>query len=407
MVCSTLFGEQLAACQSGAPSIDAAAWLYRPAWVASSSALRLINAWYDALAQPEKDDHAMNGLQAKINAYLQQYIEQSRVTGLSIAVAQHGQSVYSAGYGVQDRDTGRPVTTETLFHIASVAKTMTSTAIMQLREAGKLDLDDPLVKHLPYFRVDSPRSDRITIRECLCHISGIGHPNEYGWDNPEFDDGALERHVRSLAGHQLIEVAPGTTSYSDIAYNVLGDLIAKVSGVSYEAYMHRHIFHPLGMIKTTTMAPREGDPALVATGYEQDESGAIRQSFYPYNRMHVPCGCIASNVIEMTRYATAHLNRGELNGARILQPRSYADMWAVQVRHTPDTERNDCALGWWVRRDSSELIVQHSGADDGFVSNFCLWTERQQSIVVLCNAVWAEPWNVSDAVAQILAEQAG
>jgi CubicO group peptidase (beta-lactamase class C family) len=78
--------------------------------------------------------------------------------------------------------------------------------------------------------------------------------------------------------------------------------------------MHRHLFQPLGMTETTTMAPREGNPALLATGYEQDEAGAIQQSDYPYNRMHVPCGCIASNVVEMTRYATAHLNRGVLDG---------------------------------------------------------------------------------------------
>ena len=90
-------------------------------------------------------------------------------------------------------------TAETLFHLASVVKTMTSTAIMQLREAGKLELDDPIVKHLPYFRVDDPRSDQITIRHCLCHTSGIGHPEDYSWDNPEFDDEALERHVRGLA----------------------------------------------------------------------------------------------------------------------------------------------------------------------------------------------------------------
>jgi CubicO group peptidase (beta-lactamase class C family) len=341
-------------------------------------------------------------MKQKIDTYLRHYMAQSRVVGLAIAVAREGEIIFQGGYGVQDQRTAQPVIPATLFHLASVVKTMTSTAIMQLREAGKLDLDDPIVKHLPYFRVDDPRSDHITIRQCLCHTSGIGHPEYYGWDNPEFDEGALERHVRSLVDHKLIELGPGTISYSDIAYNVLGDLIAKVSGMSYEAYMHSHLFQPLGMNKTTTMPPRQGDPALLATGYEQDTTGTIKQSYYPYNRIHVPCGCIASNVIEMTRYATAHLRRGELDRIRILEAESYADMWAIQVHEARTDINSDSALGWWVRRDNTELVVDHDGGDDGFVSHFRLWTQSQLSIVVLCNAVWAEPWKVADEVYQLI-----
>lgn len=338
----------------------------------------------------------------QIDSYLRQYIAESRTVGLAIAIARAGELIFHAGYGVQDQHSQQPVTPETLFHLASVVKTMTSTAIMQLREAGKLALDDPIVQHLPYFRVDDPRSDQITIRQCLCHISGIGHPEYYGWDNPEFDDDALERHVRGLADHKLIDLAPGAISYSDIAYNVLGDLIAKVSGMSYEAYMHAQLFQPLGMTKTTTMPPRQGDPALLTTGYEQDAEGVIRQSFYPYNRIHVPCGCVASNVIEMTRYATMHLRRGELDGVRILHPQSYADMWAVQVPDPRADVPSDSALGWWVRRDPTALVVDHDGEDDGFVSHLRLWTQSQLSIVVLCNAVWATPWTVTDEVYKLI-----
>lgn len=203
-----------------------------------------------------------------------------------------------------------------------------------------------------------------------------------------------------MAGHSLVDIPSGKTSYSDDAYNVLGALIANVSGISYEAYLQRHLFDPLGMTKTTTMAPREGDSALLAIGYEQDAAGVVRRSVYPYNRVHVPCGCVASNVLEMTRYATAHLNRGVLDGMRILTPQSYDVMWTVQV-HEPEEEL-ESALGWWVRQGSPELIVEHYGGDDGFLSHFCLWPERQQSIVVLCNATWAEPGHVTNLVAQLL-----
>jgi CubicO group peptidase (beta-lactamase class C family) len=335
-----------------------------------------------------------------IDAAVRNFIAQTEAAGLAIAVTRRGQMVFCEGYGVQDLDTRRPVTPNTLFHLASVVKTMTSTAIHQLREAGRLELDDPVVAHLPYFRVNDPRSDRITIRQLLTHTSGITHPDDWGWDRPEFDDGALERHVRSLTGRTLLEIPPGKTSYSDDGYNVLGALIAHVSGMSYEAYLRRHLFEPLGMHSTTTMAPREADPALLATGHEPEAGGGVRRSVYPYNRTHVPCGCIASNVLEMTRYATAHLGRGTLEGARILAPQSYDTMWAVQV-HEP-SETIESALGWWVRRVSPELIVEHDGEDDGFSSHFCLWPERQQSIVVLCNTVGVEPGDLTARVAELL-----
>jgi CubicO group peptidase (beta-lactamase class C family) len=130
-------------------------------------------------------------------------------------------------------------------------------------------------------QVADPRFSQITIRPCLSHTSGIAHLDDWGRERPEFDQDALERHVRSRAAQPLLVVRPGKTSYSDNAYNVLGALIAHVSSLSYEAYLHRDIFEPLGMTKTTTMAPREGDPALLATGYEHDEARAIRASAYP------------------------------------------------------------------------------------------------------------------------------
>ncbi len=236
--------------------------------------------------------------------------------------------------------------------------------------------------------------------QCLTHTSGIAHPEEWGWDRPEYDDGALERHVRSLAERTLLDLPPGKTAYSDDGYNVLGALIAHVSGMSYEAYLHRHLFAPLGMQRTTTMAPREADPALLATGYDRDPGGGVRRSVYSYYRSHVPCGCIASNVLEMTRYATAHLNRGVLDGARILAPESYDTMWTVQV-HELGTSL-ESALGWWVRQGSPELIVEHDGEDDGFSSHLCLWPERQQSIVVLCNTSGVEPGDLTARVAELL-----
>lgn len=278
---------------------------------------------------------------------------------------------------------------------------MTTAAIFQLRERGWVDLDDPIIRHLPYFKVNDARSDSITIRQCLMHTSGIGHPVDDGWDKPEFDDGALERHVRGMQSQGLVEMEPGSTSYSDLAFNVLGDLIAKVSGMSYEQYIRRHIFDPLGMTTTTMMAPRSTHPELVATGYEQAVDGSIAESLYPYNRMHVPCGCIASSAAEMSRWMLVNMQRGELDGVRFLQASSYADMWRMQLRTLGEDDSEDPALGWWINRRYAQPVMQHDGEDDGFVSNLRLWTESGIGVVMLCNAQWCDPWKASDEVLAI------
>jgi CubicO group peptidase (beta-lactamase class C family) len=348
----------------------------------------------------------MTGLTDRIDAYVRDYLADSRVPGLALEVARGGETIHRRGYGVQDVESGEPVTPQTLFHLASVVKTMTGVAILQLRDAGRLDLDDPVVRHLPYFCVDDPRCDQITIRQCLTHTSGIGHPDDWGWERPEFDDESLERHVRGLASHQLVPIAPGQTSYSDIAYNVLGDVIAKISGLTYESYVERRIFQPLGMHDTTTMAPRSSRPELVATGYSMDESGAVERSVYPYNRMYVPCGCIASNVVEMTRYANALLAGGTLDGARILDEASVAETWQVQVPTGNPAPHGEAALGWWVRRPSDELRVEHDGEDDGFQSHLCLWVDRALSIVVLSNGDWDDRRDVTAAVFDLVRDAA-
>jgi len=343
----------------------------------------------------------------QVEAYIQDFMKKWDAVGLSLAIVRNGSLAYSQGFGVQNRDSQTPVTTRSLFHIASVAKTMTASAIMQLVEVGEVQLDDPIVKHVPDFHVDDPRSDQITLRQCLCHTSGIGHPEDYGWDDPEFDDDALGRYVGALKTHRLVEIAPGLTSYSDIAYNVLGHLIATVSGMSYETYMKRSIFDPLGMTTTTLIAPRAERPDLVVTGYQRSgetpaDFGEIEPSLYPYNRMHVPCGCIASSADEMARWMLASLNRGSLDGASILQPTSYDVMWEKQFRSKFEDATQDPALGWWVDRHYSERVLQHDGEDDGFVSALRLWTESRIGIVILCNSPWRDPWNATDDVYQFL-----
>ena len=154
--------------------------------------------------------------------------------GLAIGVVKDDQIVYAQGFGRTNIETNEPITTETIFHMASISKPFVATAIMQLVEQGKIDLNAPLIQYLPYFQLADDRYKTITIQQMLCHMSGMPDVEDYEWEKPQYDEGALERYVRSLTGHSLKSEPGEKYAYSNMAFEVLGNLIEQVSGLSFE-----------------------------------------------------------------------------------------------------------------------------------------------------------------------------
>ncbi len=178
------------------------------------------------------------------------------IPGLAVGLVRGGEMIYAKGFGVQSLETQAPVTLDTVFCVQSVSKCLVATAVMQMVEREILELDAPLVQYLPYFRIDDERYRQITIRQMLSHTSGMPDIEETDYvqlvTHPETDDGAAERFVRSLRALKLIADPGERFSYSNIAYNVLGDLLrqiaeAKVTGKSFEQVMKEQILIPAGM----------------------------------------------------------------------------------------------------------------------------------------------------------------
>ena len=158
----------------------------------------------------------------------------------------------------------------------------------------------------------------------LNHTSGMPDVEDYEWDNPKFDEGAAERFVRAMASEQLLWV-PGTAwQYSNMAFDALGDVIAKVSGMTFEDYVRTNILEPLGMNSSSFIYP-EIDEALRTNGHVDDPAQV--SDVYPYNRRHAPSSTLNSSVIDMTHWLLVNLNRGELGGRRILKNDSYDLLW--------------------------------------------------------------------------------
>lgn len=316
----------------------------------------------------------------QLEPVIQQVMRQTGMPGFAIAIVENQKIIYAAGFGVKNISGKEPISARSLFHMASITKPFVATSIIQLWEQGKIDLDAPVVRYLPYFRLADERYKRITVRQMLSHISGMPDVQDYEWDKPQYDDGALERYVRSLGNHALIADPGAKMQYSNMAFEVLGDVIAKVSGTTFEDYVKRSILEPLGMTGSTLLV-KQADPLLLTSPHVLSASYEVDVSkVFPYNRMHSPSSTLYSNVLDMSRWAIANMNRGELDGKRILKSSTYDLMWK------PAGEQfQQVGISWFLAKYKDHAVVTHSGGDTGFVSNLILLPEKNIAVVMMSN----------------------
>jgi CubicO group peptidase (beta-lactamase class C family) len=322
-------------------------------------------------------------LAQRVEAAVTQSMREQKIPGLAIGVVRDGRLVYARGFGLMDiSKPDRPITPQTLFHMASITKPFVATALMQLVEQGKVNLDEPVIKYLPYFALKDPRYKEITVRQMATHTSGMPDVQNYFWDKPEYDDGALERYVRSL-GDTTLRFAPGTQfRYSNMAFEVLGDLVAKASGQNFDDYVDEHILKPVGM-KSSTLLYKKADPAKLAVGYTLKKDEVVPVAHYPYNRAHTPSSNLHSNVEDMAQWIAVNLNRGELDGRRILKRETYDVLWkhAFAV-----PERNwHVGISWFLAPSGGEEIVMHNGGDDGFTTHLSFAPASRSGVVMMAN----------------------
>lgn len=346
-------------------------------------------------------------LETAIDTLIADAMQARSIPGVTLAVIQNRALAYSQAYGVMNLETRAPMEIDALFHHASVTKLFVGTALVQLRDRGKLDLDKAVVHYLPYFRLNDPRYPALTVRQMMQHTSGMPDTEEYGWENPRYDNAALENYVRSLADLSL-EFEPGTkVAYSNIAYEVLGDVIAKVSGVSFEDYVAENILAPLGM-ETATLLVEQADPARMATPHSHNpypDGPPSVSAIFPYNREHAPSSTLYGSVLDTSRFALAYLNGGEWQGAQILSAASVDEMWTPTVK-TGRSHWTEIGLTWFVGQKSGEKIVGHDGEDVGFNTTLTLVPALGLGVILLCNADAARIEHDGDTIIDLLIRKA-
>ncbi len=343
-----------------------------------------------------------------IHTYLLEQMRRLKIPGIALAIVEGDRIVHQHGIG-RARPGGVAPTCQIPFLIGSTAKSITASAVMQLVEAGKVELDTPVQHYLPWFRVKDPvASAQITVRHLLNQTSGLpGIPGMANLANLDNSPDAGIQQAKALTKIETSHPVGTTFEYSNLNYNLLGLIIEAASDETYPSYIHRHIFEPLEMRHSyTDLASAQKDNLAVGHRYWFGHPVAIRD--LPLARGSLPSGQLISTSEDLAHYLIAHLNNGIFGNAQILSNTSIEEMQrgiAEQlVMGKPITKYG---MGWFINEIDGVTIVAHGGNVPHFSAYMALIPEQNKGIVILANSdQWGLPFilmEVGDGVAALLA----
>jgi CubicO group peptidase (beta-lactamase class C family) len=365
---------------------------------------------------------------AALEAYLDELTRFGKPPGLTFAVVEDGRIAYSHGFGLADGPRRLAATSDSVYHWWSLTKIPTAIAVLQLQEQGRLSLDDPVVKHLPFFRVEYPAasSPLVTVRHLLNHSSGLPDMGlalvrrVHREGDPPVNQTAFVEAV--LPEHSRLAFEPGSrTSYTNLGYVVLGALVEKVSGRAYEDYVRDHILRTLRMdrtdfVYTAAMRPYEAAgshplldrltpllPFVIAhwNAYSRETAGGHVWLNHVYTD-YTPSSGLIGGAPDLTRLMLAYLNGGELDGQRILSAQTVATMTHADRVVSPNPAYAGLRQGLgWVAGCGERDCIQHTGAGPGFGTALRLYPREGLGLVVLTNDMTSDTNAILDAAASV------
>jgi CubicO group peptidase (beta-lactamase class C family) len=294
----------------------------------------------------------------RLKQVVQPYVDAQMFMG-SVLVAEKGEVIFSKSYGMADLEWSVPNSSTTRFNIASMTKQFTAASILLLEDRGKLKTDDPVKKYLP----DAPASwDKVTIYHLLTHTSGISG------DAARYEPGTPDKLIFN---DKPLTFPPGERwEYTNLGYIVLGYLIERISGQTYEEFIQQNLFKPLGMkdsgmMSFVTVIPRR------ATGYWPGNNGIENADRSFDTRIGFSSGSLYSSTEDLLRW-----NEGLFSG-KLLTPAS--------LRKMTTPFKSDYACGLYVKRVNGHLMIEHDGNNVGFNSDMAYYPEDRIAVIVLAN----------------------
>lgn len=326
---------------------------------------------------------------AWLDEYINKHMLAWHVPGVSVGILQNGEVSLLKGYGYRDVENKLPVTPQTLFGVASTSKAFTAMTIGMLVDEGKLAWDTPIREYMPEFDLwDKFTAERITPLDLLCHRSGLPRHDAMWYQSPL----SREELVKQLKYLEPSADFRTKWQYQNMMYVTAGYLVERVTGQTWEKFVQKRIFAPLGMTESNISPAETQKTADHALPYENKDSDVHRIPFIKNFENTAPAGAINANAEEMLRWLKLHLEGGKIGEQRLISED------ALRTMHTPqmiidDPERNELfgepfinyGLGWIVQSYRGHRLFYHGGAIDGFTTRASFMPESNTAVFVTCN----------------------
>lgn len=307
--------------------------------------------------------------------------QQRRIPGMSVAVVYDQEVIWSKGFGFADVSKKTPATPQTIYRVASITKLFTATMLMQLRDAGKVGLEEPVTKYVPELKLKSRYDDSppITLGQLASHVSGFPRaaPMDY-WRTLEFP--TIEKMIEALTNDGERIFPPNQEwKYSNVGFGVLGFALSRAAGQPYFSYVEQNILKPLGM-KSSGFAPS----SALATGYALPDLGQEPQPvFQPDYGGYGPATTLYTNVEDISRFISLQFREGPAGGSQILRGSSLREMRAAHWV-APDWQ-SGWGIGFRITRVGPYIAIGHGGGIQGFRTDVSLIPSLKLGVAVFTN----------------------
>ena len=352
------------------------------------------------LVSPAAKSQAISSRQ--VDSLVEKVLRTFDVPGIAVAIIKDGKVIHSKGYGVRSLNTKQKMDEHTLFGIASNSKAFTAAALGILKDEGKLDWDDKVTDYIPGFKLYDPYvTEAFTIKDLLTHRSGLGlgAGDLMFWpDSSDFTKKDIIHNLRYLKPQSPFRTK---YDYDNLLYIVAGEIIASVSGMSWEEFIEKRILQPVGMTNSAANYNRLTDKSNVIDPHAP-VNGTVRVIHRDFSETVNAAGGIYSSIADMSKWVILQLNHGkygEGSGKQLFSESVQEEMWSPQTiirvnKHAPyKTHFAAYGLGWFLADEQGYKQVSHTGGLAGIVTQVMLVPELKLGIIIFTNQQSAAAFN--------------
>jgi CubicO group peptidase (beta-lactamase class C family) len=339
-----------------------------------------------------------------IAAWLDAQRDYENIPSISAGIVVDQELIWSDGFGYSDLSFKTEATDSTIYSICSISKLFTAIAIMQLRDRGKLDLDDNISEHLPWFNIEQthPKSAPVTIRSLLTHSSGLPRESDYPyWTDLEFPFPNQKQLREKLSEQKTLYPSATVYQYSNLGLSLLGEIVAEKSGLSYEKYVYENILNPLRLSDTRPELPESFRRKQLATGYSVESREGSREELALFQARAIAAAAgFSSSVKDLAKFASWQFKVLEVIEDPVLSGNTLREMQRVHWME-PDGEVTR-GLGFEVGNLDNMTIVGHSGGCPGYLSQFRLIPKKKWAFIVMVNGLGTNTYRYVNGMYHIL-----